>query len=290
MNSPESIIQPAQYLVYEAATPVQQQPAIEQYKRIYPGLTKQIHRKTELLLVLANQISNDILGKKTTPERASADIKEDRKPAEHIDLGLLPLLSTVNYSSSAVVFDNSTNIHHHHHNGEKEKNEDNSGMRIAILIVGTIFAGIATYFVGKSYAKNEDVKDEELPFETLVEDWKKNRDIYSTVPEYQEKVEDVVNRSLLIHTNKKTDRKYKMAYIVSLAATGVLWVGGAAVGAATTFAMLAPGLVLGSLSTIAMLGRYGYRSNSQQDTKNAKWIEQNLTQLNQMPINPADID
>jgi hypothetical protein len=229
----------------------------------YP-VSADVHQKTEHLLQKAGEVAQSILYPHANEGQA---VGGQAKP---FNLPVLPLnIDARQYH----LFSSRTE---NHGNREKEEKNANSNQRLALFAIGAIIAGVGAYFVGKKTAQHEEIQEKGESFDLLQKHWQVNRDSYSSYPDYQEKVDVIARKSADILNRKKSNRLYGIAFAVSGLATGVLFMGAAAIGGATLASLAVPGLIVVSAASILMLGRYGYQSFSQKDKKDAMLIEINL--------------
>lgn len=236
-----------------------------------PVLTKAMHNQTLELLARADEISSQFLGKSSAPSSFRSQVYSPSRSS--------PVMSTpitIDLSDRSIrMFNGGTTTHVHNHgpNGQGEK--DDSGTRILVGIIGLVVTTVATFFVGKAMAENEENQDKTAKYKNLKTAWYcYNHQFYD---------DDTYTRvNLIIPKIDKLLKKDEMNRIHKLALLGLSILGGvAAVGGALSqsYPAMKVAAAIGVFVLTMSVFKLGYDSFSTIDKKVAKEIETDLTVL-----------
>lgn len=250
---------------------------VPQYQgNIYPNLgytvqrgviTQDVHHYTLKLLDQAGAVARAITHPVPNGTSSSPSHSKRRSRGGNINIDMSD--RSVNILSSRT-----TVVNNH---GRRSEKEDDSAVRIFAAIAGIIALIGGAILLGKLQSKNENLDKEISKFEKQANIWSYHRQAYAYSPDYERRVNKIVELTRGIMTRNKRDIKSTILKVV----LPILFAGGALFGGAVLGGAIGSGLMIAGAVTLVGAAVFAIykavrNANSNVDSDAAKKILKNI--------------
>lgn len=248
----------------------------------YSQLKQAAHQYTVNLLSKALHISNSFI-----PYRHPPSFNPTREahvfPSQTSNFPKVIYMKPASDYNRRVFNPVTTYVSHHHHyhfepegkhiEKENERKKKEEKERCIVGLIGFVVACTTAFFIGKTVAEDESVK-EEKDFENLKQNWNYNKIYYP--PNYQFSVDDIICKTEMLLQRKKTHHTHKMALLILGFTAGGTAIAGALIGS-TPLMLISTALGIGT--AVGSLFKLGYTCFNTSDLNQAKELQENINNL-----------